>query len=193
MGSLFDMLYDILFQPAVGMKNIAEQKNVGQALVVFLLSILLPIWALHLGLEFTAMSTMIYMMMVVKIGGSILMWIMAAALWHLIAEFFGGQGTAVGLFSALGFAHAPRIFIVPLWALITVMPANSKTLLLTICVVVVMLWSLSLDVVAIKEVHRLSAAKAVLVVITPLLVMGLLCVICFTLIGTSLTHMPIWL
>jgi len=193
MGSLFENLYDILFQPAIGMRNIAEGKNVGQAIVVFLLSILIPIWALSFGLKGTGMSTMINVIIVLKILGSIVMWIMGTAIWHLIAELWGGQGTAVGLFTALGFAHTPRIFIVPLWTLIAVMPASSKTLLLTIAVLVIMLWSLYLDVVAIKEVHQLSGAKAVLVIITPLLAVGILGIIGFTLIGTSLIHMPIWL
>ena len=193
MGSLSEILYDILFQPAIGMKNIAQQKNVWQALVVFLLSILLPIWALHLGLKATEMSTMIQVMFVFKVLGSIVIWIIGTATWHLIAEFYGGQGTAVGLFAALGFASAPRMFIVPLWALINLMPASSKTVLMTIAMMLVMLWSLSLDVVAIKEVHQLSAPKAVLVIITPLLVVGLLFVIGFTFIGNSLPHMPMWL
>ena len=193
MGSLFEMLYDILFQPTIGMKNIAEQKNVGQALVVFLLSMLIPIWALYFGLQATEMSAMIYVMIVLKILGSMLMWIMGASIWHLIAEFLGGRGTAVGLFTALGFAHVPRIFIVPLWALVAVMPASTKTLLMTIAVLVIMLWSLSLDIVAIKEVHQLSTSKAVLVIVTQMLVIGILGVIGFAFIGSSLGHMPMWL
>jgi len=192
-GSLFEMLYDILFQPTIGMKKIAEQKNVGQALVVFLLSMLIPIWALYFGIQTTEMSTMIHMMIVLKILGSMLMWIVGAGIWHLIAEFFGGRGTAVGLFAALGFAHAPRIFIVPLWALIAVMPASSKTLLMTIAVLTIMLWSLSLDIVAIKEVHQLSTSKAVLVIVTPILVIGIMGVIGFAFVGSSLGHMPMWL
>lgn len=193
MGSLFEILYDILFQPAIGMKTIAQRKNVGQALIVFFLSILIPIWALYFGFKATGMLTMIHVMIVLKIFASIVMWIVGAAILHLAAEFFGGQGTAVGLFTALGFAHVPRLFIVPLWALIAVMPASSKTLLMTISVLAVMVWSLSLDVVAIKEVHQLSAAKAVLVMMMPMLVVGILCIIGFTFIGSSLTHMPMWL
>lgn len=193
MESLFDILYDILFQPITGMKNIGARKNLGQAFAVFLLSILVPIWALYFGLKATDLSTMIQVMIALKILGSIVMWVMGAALWHLVAEFFGGQGSAIGLFAALGFAHLPRIFIVPIWALITVMPPSSKTLLMTIGVLAVLVWSLSLDVVAIKEVHQLSTPKAVLVLITPLLVVGILGVIGFTLIGSSLMQMPMWL
>lgn len=193
MGSLCEMLYDILFQPAIGMKNIAEKKNVGQAVVVFLLSILIPIWALYFGLKATGISTMIPMIIGLKILGSMVMWVMATAIWHLIAELFGGRGTAVGMFAALGFAHIPRIFIVPFWALIAVMPESSKTLLMTIAVVLIVVWSLWLDVVAIKEIHQLTASKAVLVIITPLLVIGIVCVIGITLIGSSLIHIPMWL
>jgi len=193
MGNLFEMLYDVLFQPAIAMKNIAQQKNVGQALVVFSLSVFIPILALYFGLKTNGMSSMVNVMIVFKILGSIVLWIIGAAIWHLIAEFFGGQGTAVGLFTALGFAHAPRIFIVLLWALIAVMPASSKPLLMTISVLVIMLWSLSLDVVAIKEVHQLSASKAVLVLITPMLVVAILGVIGVTFIGSSLSNMSMWL
>lgn len=193
MGSLFEILYDILFQPAIGMKIIAEQKNVGQAVVVFTLSVMMPIGALCFGLMTTGMSTMVNMMIIFKILGSLVIWIIGAAIWHLVAEFFGGKGTAVGLLAALGFAHAPRIFIVPLWALIAVMPPSNKTLLMTMSVLVVMLWSLFLDLVAIKEIHQLSMSKAVLVLVTPLLFVGILCVIGFTFIGSSLIYLPMGL
>lgn len=193
MGSLFETLYDILFQPRIGMRNIAERKNVGQAFVAFLLSILIPMWAVYFGLKAAGMSTMINMMIGFKVFGSMVMWIMGAAIWHLIAEFFGGQGTARGLFAALGFAHIPRIFIVPLWALVAVMPAGSKTLLMAVSLLAVLFWSFYLDIIAIKEVHQLSLAKAVLVMTMPVLFIGLLCAILFTFIGSSLMHMPMWL
>lgn len=190
---MFETLYDVLFQPQAGMRSIAERKNAGQAAVVFLLSILFPIWALYFGLKAAGMLPMIHMMIVLKVFGSMVMWIMGAAIWHLIAEFFGGRGTAIGLFAALGFVHIPRIFIVPLWALTAVMPDGSKTVLMAVAVLAVMFWSLYLDVVAIKEVHQLSAAKSVLVLIMPWLFLGLLCTVVFTLIGSSFMHVPMWL
>ncbi|MBC8015193.1 MAG: YIP1 family protein [Sporomusaceae bacterium] len=193
MGSLFDTIYDVLFQPQIGMRGIAERKNVGQAFVTFSLSVLLPIWALYFGLKAAGMTTMINMMIGFKIVGSMVMWIMGAAIWHLIAEFFGGQGTAKGLLAALGFAHIPRIFIVPLWALTAVMPDGSKTAVMAVSILAVMFWILYLDVVAIKEVHQLSRTKAVLVLIMPWLFLGLLCAIVFAFIGSSITQLPMWL
>lgn len=174
------------------MGKIAEQKNVGQAVLVASLSIFLPILAVGFGIKDTGMATMMYVMIGIKIVASFLVWMIGSAIWHLIAEFFGGRGTGVGLFSALGFAHLPRIFIVPLWALIGVMPESSKTVLMVIAVLTILSWSLALDVVAIKEVHQLSTAKAVLVMLMPLLMIGLLCLIGFIFISSSFMHMPMW-
>lgn len=192
MGSLWDILYDLLFQPRMAMAKIGELKNARQAIFVAVISILVPIWALSFGIKDTGMATMIHIMLGIKILGSIVVWMLGAAIWHLIAEFFGGKGTGVGLFAALGFAHIPRLFIVPLWALITVMPASSKTALMALAVLVILFWSLSLDVIAIKEVHQLSTSKAVLVIIMPILLVGLLGLLGFVFISSSLLHMPMW-
>lgn len=194
MGSLYENLYDVLFQPKVGMKNMAEGKNVGQAMSVFFCSMLIPIWALSFGFKIAGLSMMIHVMMMLKVLASLIIWVMGAAVWQLVAEFFGGRGTAVGLFVTLGFAHIPRIFIVPLWALITVMPASSKTVLLSVSVLVLVFWSCYLDVVAIREVHQLSTVKSVLVLITPMLVIGLLCAMAVIFIGSAMMiNMPMWL
>lgn len=193
MGSLFENLYDVLFEPKVGMKNMAAEKNVGQALGVFLCSMIIPIWALYFGFKAAGLSTMIHMMMMLKVIGSLIIWIMGAAIWHLVAELFGGRGTAVGLFVTLGFAHIPRIFMVPLWAIITVMPASSKNVLLFLSVLLLLFWSFYLDIVAIREVHQLSTAKSVLVMLTPMLVMGILCAMAVVFIGSAMINMPMWL
>lgn len=192
MGSIWDILYDLLFEPRSAMTKIAEQKNAGQAVIVALLGILLPILAVGFGIKNTGMATMIYVMAGIKIVVSILLWMIGSAIWHLIAEFFGGKGTAVGLFAALGFAHLPRIFIVPLWALIALMPQSSQTVLMVIAMLTILSWSLALDVVAIKEVHQLSTAKAILVMLMPMLLIGLLCLVGFICISSSLIHMSMW-
>lgn len=190
MGNLFDNLYDVLFDPKVGMKNMADRKNVGQAMGVFFCSLLLPIWALSFSFKITELSLMIDMMLILKVFSSLIIWIVGVAIWHLVAEFFGGRGTAVGLFVTFGFAHIPRIFMVPLWAMITVMPASAKTVLLSVSVMIVIGWSLYLDVVAIREVHQLSTAKSVLVLLTPMILLGILCAMVFIFIGSAMVNMP---
>ena len=190
MGSLFENLYDVLFQPKVGMKNISEEKHVGQAVSVFFCSMLIPIWALSFSFKDVGSSMMIPMMAFIKVIASLGIWVMGVAVWHLVAEFFGGRGTAVGLFVSFGFAHIPRIFMIPLWALACVMPGNGKTAVLAISVLLLVFWSLYLDVIAIREVHQLSTAKSILVLIAPMLAIGLFCIMSVIFLGSAMFTIP---
>ena len=193
MGNLFEVLYDVLFQPRIAMQTIAAKRNVGQAIAVFLLSILIPIWAMYFGLQTTGMGNMIQFVIGFKVLGSIIMWFMGAAVWHLIAEFFGGKGTALGLFSTLGFAHFPHLLIVPLWVFAALMPANVKTTIMVVSVFGILLWSCFLMIVGLKEVYQFSTAKAVLVLVTPILAILFLFGAAFTFVGSVFTQMPMWI
>jgi hypothetical protein len=193
MGNLFEVLYDVLFQPQIAMRIIADQKNIRQALVVFFLSIIIPIWAMYFGLQAAGMSTMIHLFIGIKIFGSMVMWFMGTAVWHLLAEFYGGKGTAIGLFSTLGFAYFPQILIVPLWVFAALLPVSLKTIVMTAAALIILCWSLFLSITAMQEVYQFSAAKAVLVMFTPLLVMVLICGIAFTFLGSAIAQMPMWL
>lgn len=189
MANLFDNLYDVLFEPQMGMKNIGETKPVLQALSVFLGSLLVPMYALHFSSKTTEFLAMIDLLMMIKFIGALLLWIVSAGIWQLVAEFLGGRGTAAGLFSTLGFTHIPYIFSVPLWALITLMPAASKATLICLASIFLIGWSLHLKIVAIKEVHELTMAKAVLVIFSPILFMGILCAAVAIFIGSGLIAM----
>ena len=193
MVAIWDILYDLVFEPRNAMRAIAEQKNAGQAVVIALISIVIPILAVSFGLKDKSLAAVVPVMIGIKIVASLLVWMIGAALWSLIAEFFGGKGTAIGLFAGLGFAHLPRIFIVPLWALSALMPESSQTLLMVISVLLILFWSVNLDVIAIKEIHQLSTAKAILVMMMPMLMLGLLCFIAFVFISSSLINMPMWI
>ena len=189
---MWDILYDILFQPRVAMATLAKGKQIGQAFAVVLVSIVVPMWALSFGFQDTSMTTMIHVMMGIKIIASMVMWVVGTAIWHFIAEFIGGKGLVSGLFAALGFSHICRMFIIPLWALISVLPASSKSVLMDFALMTILFWSLFLDLMAIKEVYQLSTAKAVLVMIMPLLIMGLLCLLGFIFISSSLMSVNMW-
>lgn len=193
MGNVFEILYDVLFQPQIAMRTIAEQKNIPQTLSVFFLSIIIPIWAMYFGMQAAGMSTMIYFFIAVKIVGSMVMWFVGTAIWHLIAEFYGGKGSALGLFSALGFSYFPQIFIVPLWVFAALLPVSMRTIVMTLAALVIVCWSLFLSITAMREVYQITAAKAVLVMLTPLIVLIVVCGIAFTFIGSALTQMPMWL
>lgn len=193
MGNIFDVMYDVLFQPKMGMRVIADKKNIGQSLIVFFLSLLIPLWALYFGLKASSVTAMVHIVIGLKIIASLMLWIIGTAVWHLIAEFFGGRGTAVGLFSALGFAYFPSVLIVPLWVFAALLPANFKSIMMALVALLILSWSFVLHIVAIKEVYQFSTTKAVLVLVTPMLIMVLVGAVAFTFISSALIQMPMWL
>lgn len=193
MGNIFEILYDVLFQPKTAMQTIADTKNISQAVAVFFLSLFIPLWALYFGLQEAGMPAMIQLAAGFRIAGSLLMWFMGTAVWHLIAEFFGGRGTGLGLFSTLGFAHFPQVFIVPLWGFAALLPAGLKPVIMAVAALAIFCWSFFLTITAIKAVYQFSAAKATLVIVMPLLVMVIGCMITFAFIGSAVTQMPMWL
>ncbi|SDF16286.1 Yip1 family protein [Sporolituus thermophilus] len=169
MGQLLETLYDVLFHPTAAMRRVASEKRVGQAVLVFLVSVLLPVWGLYFGLKAAGMPQTISVVVLFQLLGSLLLWVIGAGLLHLIAEFFGGRGSALGLFAALGFAQFPRIFIVPLWVLAALLPDGARPLAMAASALFILFWILALHVVAIKGAHALGGAKAALVLAIPFL------------------------
>jgi hypothetical protein len=188
MSNLYETLYDVLFQPRKAMREIAVDRKVGQAVLVFLVSVLIPVWALYFGLKAAGIPKVVHIIIAVQLLGSLVMWVAGTALWHLIAEFFGGRGTAVGLFTALGFAHIPRILLVPLWVLAALLPVGVRPLIMAVTGLGVMLWTLALDVEAIRGAHDISGAKAVLVLLTPVVAAALAVAVLVAFVGASMAQ-----
>lgn len=193
MGTFFETLYDVLFHPHSAMREIAADKKIGQSLAAFLLSVIIPLWAVYFGFKAAGMEKAIHVLILLQVVGSLFMWFLGAALWHLIAELFGGRGTAVGLLSALGFANIPRIFIVPLWVLAALMPTGIRPLLMTVTGMAVALWTLALDVEAIRGAHAVSGSKAVLILLTPVLLIVAAAAVTMAILGATLFSLPPWL
>lgn len=170
MGSLLETVYDVLVQPRAAMRSIAAWKLTGQAVVVFFLSITASSLMLAPVLKNAGLGNYIPLVMAFYFGGSLLSWLISAAVLSLVAEFFGGQGTARGLFAALGFARLPELFAAPLSALAAMAPAGAKPFLLIMGGVLLSGWSLLLIVTAIRGAHGLSGPRAILTLLTPVLV-----------------------
>lgn len=67
----------------------------------------------------------------------------------------------------------------PLWVIAALLPDGLRGLALGIIGLLAVTWTLSLHVAAIRGAHGLSAAKAVLVLVAPLLTMLLCCRRCY--------------
>ena len=169
LGRFLELLYDVLFHPGSALRVIATERKVGYSLGAFLISILIPLWAVVFGLKTAGISAAVSIVVLIQIIGSLLLWVVGSAVFGLIAEFFGGRGTAMGLLAGIGFAHVPRIFIVPLLVVSSVLPEVIQTMFIALSGIVVVFWTLALHAIAVREAYDLSLARAVLVLGTPLL------------------------
>ncbi|WP_371365614.1 hypothetical protein SRRS_03150 [Sporomusa rhizae] len=190
MGSFLETIYDVLFKPTAAMHYIAEKKLTGQALTMFVISMLVPVLAVYISIKDLPGVPAFGILFVLNIIGSFFSWVLGAAVLSFVAELFGGKGTAVGLFAAMGFSHLPRVAAIPLWVIAALMPGGIRGLLLGIVGLIVFIWTLTLQVAALRGAHGLSATKAVLVLIAPMLAIigGVTALIIF--LSTSLMQLP---
>ena len=92
-----------------------------------------------------------------------------AGILLLLGKMFKGQAEFMGLFRTLGFSTAPNVlgFIPVLGSLVG-------------------LWTVVCAVVAVRESHGISTGQAVITVLVPLLVLGVLAVLIAVLVGFAL-------
>lgn len=190
MNDFIETLYDVMFQPRAAMRAIAADRRIGQALAVFLLASVLPLLPACFSLRSAGMGAIVNLIIVAQVFGGLVKWVAAAAVWQLISELFGGRGTAVGLLASLGFAHLPLIFITPFLVLSAYVPSIATPVMLIVGLVV-FLWVVTLDVIAIQEVEGLSGAQAFLVlIIPPVLILLVVLAVLAAGIGTIMSHIP---
>ncbi len=192
MGSFLETIYDVLFKPTTAMQYIAEKKLTGQALTIFIIGMLVPVWAVYTGIKDTPGVPALGVMFVFHLIGSLVFWVLGASVLNFIAEMAGGRGTAVGLFAALGFSHLPRVAVIPLWVFAALLPNGLRGIAFGAVGLIMIIWTLSLSVAAIRGAHGLSGAKAVLVLVTPMLALVGAVVAIIVFLGSSLMHFPFY-
>lgn len=191
MTNIMETLYDVIFEPAKAMKDIAGGKKVKQAFIAFFVSTILPVWALSNGLSIANRIDFTMMISILHVFGSLLIWFTGAAVFGLTAELFGGQGSVAGLFSAMGFIHIPKLFAIPLWALSILLPPGVRPFWQVAGIVMIAIWTLYLEIAAIKGAYRITGSKAVLVLLFPAAVMLLMLVLAAIFLGVSaMSAMP---
>lgn len=195
MANFMETLYDIIFEPAKAMREIAGNKKIKQAFIAFFLGTLLPMWAMYSGLKTVNMQGFASVILSTHVFGGLVMWFVAAAVIGLTTELFGGQGSAAGLFAAMGFIHIPKLFAIPLLAISVLLPVAMRPFWLATGVIIIAFWTLYLEVTAIKGAYNVSGSKAVLMMVFPFAAMLLLGILTAVFLGAAaLSAMPMrWL
>lgn len=102
-------------------------------------------------------------LLLLSIPAALLVWFLEAASWHLLAQLFGGRGWGPALFFALGFAHLPLIFGYGLGAVLRLFGHHGAAY--PAALLGSYLWVLVLEILAVQEVHELSAGRSLAVVL----------------------------
>ncbi|MBP2650781.1 MAG: Yip1 protein [Firmicutes bacterium] len=168
--SFIETIYDVLFKPMTALSKLAEERPLGQAVVVLLISLIIPALGAYFVFSSAGFEKLRNFILITQTIGYFLLWFLGAAILHLIAEIYGGKGTVIGLLVTTGFANLPHLLAVPFLVGTIFIQSSVMNGLVALVSLVIFCWTLTLNVIALKEVYKISWAKAVLVLITPSMV-----------------------
>lgn len=174
-----DILYGTLFQPqatfsrlldrppyllalivfaVVGIVSAAIARQMGPALLAELESI--PGLQPDLGVDLQRISGALS---VLAFWIGLFNWFLLTGVFHLVASFMGGRGSAAALFPLIGLANLPSIFAAPLGAL----ELNTGVGLLSSLGVALDIWRYYLYYRAIRVVYDLARGRSLAVLLSP--------------------------
>lgn len=190
-----DLVYGILFEPVKTYQKVVAKPPLwtvfflvtGLSILLAVMSVFTPADLLTEELAKEAMVPAEIQMFIEAIAPfwavsevvfGILFWFVAAALLHLVAEFYGGQGRAKASFAVCGLAGLPAVFLLPIQGLEIVFPnAAIIGFLSGVATLAVFAWGVILLIVGFQETHKFSAGRSLVVIITPWVVVVFLTII----------------
>lgn len=175
MSYVLELLYDMLVKPKAAFKVIVWEEKVAKACQIVLFSTVFSSLAASAGIFEGTFKGIILLAQIVC---SVLTWGICAAVWHLLAELLGGQGSVKKLLTAIGFTYFLQLLIIPIYLIASFLPTFGFLIIL-LATLIITVWSVVLGILAIREVYQFSGGRASFVYFLPVLVMGALVLILF--------------
>ncbi|QGG47081.1 Yip1 family protein [Heliorestis convoluta] len=177
----WDYIYNVLAEPNKAFARASQAKPLGLAFAVIVISTLISL-IVNLsmgpgdmtqleqqGLPIGLIGVFTTIFAIVGAFFGLIMWFIMAGIYNLIGELLGGKGNAKGLLVTLGLASLPSIFTSPLRLLGEVLPGGATLEWLGILALTV--WTIILQVFAIKQSVQLSTIRAAITYFAPLLLL----------------------
>ncbi len=180
--SFIELIYGILFAPAVTFRKISQDPPLLYGFIVFftvevlifLTSTLIPPDFSRIPLEIAdGLVKAGPYLGIIGVLLAFLGWFIQAGVFQLFAEFLGGQGRAIGVLTVLAFADLPSIFIIP-FQVIGYFTADSflGSFLATAVPIIVFVWWAVLLIIGLRETQQFSTGKAVATLLIPAAILG---------------------
>jgi hypothetical protein len=172
---ILDTLIGVLARPISTIRSVCEQRPIGWAIIVYLVVSVVttvawirPEMLAELGLPQVGMPAILVGISITNIVTLVIF----TAIAHLVASLLGGKGNYWGLFSGFGFAALPYIFAAPLAVigLLTMVGA----LISGLGSFGIMVWSIVLTILAVRENYLVSTGRAILILLLPIVILVVL-------------------
>ncbi|NPV69759.1 MAG: YIP1 family protein [Firmicutes bacterium] len=187
MSELFDIVYGMVFQPAVTLRRLAQSQSLlGKAVAVVVLvavvegAVVGADWVTGTG-ERSGSSGVVAASATLAVVWRLATWFAVAGILDLVAESFGGNGRGLTLLSLLGFCQAPGLLLGP----VALIPAFAGSGVRTVVTLALGVWVAVLAVIAVRESHSLSGGRSAAAVLLPLAVVILLALGSLAIIGAA--------
>lgn len=178
-----ELIYGVLFSPAATFARVSRENHLFNVFVIFLTVTLVSSVVNFLGARdfsdlppelagaFTAAGPYMGILAVVF---AFISWFVQAGILQVFAELLGGKGRALQVLTVLALAGIPKAFAIPFQVLGFFFTGSTVSTFLGVAVSLsVIIWSLALMVIGLREVHGLSTGRAVAVLALPLGALGL--------------------
>lgn len=176
----WEMIYDLLFAPRRGLRQVAQQKPLLSAVVIAGTAAASVLMLAACKYDFGAVGSIF--LLAGFIGGIVRLLLMTA-FWHLSAALLGGRGSVQSLLAALGYANLPFFFLAALTAVAIQSGGRLQTVILLVGVLFLAAWHIYLLLEAVAAVYGFGKAKALLTMLLPLLFVAASFVVLFVASG----------
>jgi|SRR5690554_77871 len=156
---ILDWLLGVIINPVQTFREIARDKPIGWAFLLYLGITTLTSWVSGIDLQEFNISPL--QLFVGSLFFSIVMFFVLTGLLNLLSKGFQGTGSYWGLFSSLAFAQFPTIFL-PVSRLLGQVADRAGSILAGIFSFAVFVWVLVLDILALRESQEFSTGKSIL-------------------------------
>lgn len=164
MGNL-EIIYGLLFKPSIGIRAAAEKRPFGLVVLILLFSCLAGmvandlIFSIDPAIALVSLSAGLGLRFLFVLTGLFLL----ACILHFIAEGLKGEGKVSVFFILLCCSLLPGILVSPLsLAAACIKPFPLKVVFYLVFSMAIFIWTVLLQILALKEVYHLSSGRAIL-------------------------------
>ncbi|MFH1783511.1 MAG: YIP1 family protein [bacterium] len=173
---LSQILYDLITNPKEGIERFRTLNN-NTLIAIVTVAVVIISQGVARGVISPPRTNFITFALSFGLAGkflfTLLFWFSVTAVFHIFASWGGGLGKARELFALLGQSSLVILILLPI-AIITKILGPAGYMLFILCYLVTIGWLVSLQIRSIKAVYSSSTEKAILIYLTPALIIAAL-------------------